>query len=146
MQSEFVVRRFLKDFASWEQAYRNSQPSAITSTQELVSLISNNKSMSSLDAKKIKCELVMWMDVTMDEMVASFRKQQIDVKHMLLFMKENQDRYFERGCLVKCHENHVVGIFPIYEGVDGGTDYCPYCERDVEMPLKIYQEVVYNWK
>lgn len=142
----FIIRRFIKDFSAWEIEYAKRYTSSMTSTNDLVSFLTGNTMTIDLNEKNIRKELESWMDVTVEEMVASFRKQKMETKHLLLFLKENHERYFDRSHLVKCSNKHVIGTFPLDDGIDGGASFCPYCEQDVQMPEKIHQQVVYNWK
>lgn len=142
----FIVRRFMQDFARWEQEQIEQYTSSITSTHDLATYLTRKPLSSMSDVSGIQRELEMWTDMTVEEMVASFRKRNLDAKHFLLFLKENQNRYFDRSHMVKCSKKHVVGMFPLDDGIDGGTSYCPYCEADVEMPTKLHQQVIYNWK
>lgn len=141
----FIIRRFIQDFNSWEKSNSESYMSSMTSTNDLVTYLTSDLNTEETQ-KEMRRELEMWMDVTLEEMVSCFRKHKLEAKQLLLFLKENHDRYFERAHLVKCSEKHVMGTFPIDDGIDGGTSYCPYCEKDVAVPNKLHQQVVYNWK
>ena len=98
----FIVRRFIQDFAGWEQEQIEQYASSITSTHDLATYLTRKPLSSISDVSGVQRELEMWTDMTVEEMVASFRKQNLDAKHFLLFLKENQDRYFDRSHLVKC--------------------------------------------
>lgn len=146
MSSNFIIRRFIHDFALWEKSFVEKTYSSMTSNNEILSHSTYDTLTGDKNAGSLANELSIWMDVTMDEMVITFRKLNMDVKHVILFLKENQDRYFDRSHLVQCENQHVIGSFPLDDGIDGGKGYCPYCETEVELPRKIHQHVVYNWK
>lgn len=142
----FIVRRFIQDFARWEQEQMEQYASSITSTHDLATYLTSKPMASLTDIRDIQRELEMWTDMTVEEMVASYRQLNLDAKQFLLFLKENQQRYFERSHMVKCPNRHVIGLFPLDDGIDGGREFCPYCEKDVEMPTKLHQQVIYNWR
>lgn len=146
MNSNFIIRRFIHDFAKWEKTFIEHSYSSMTSTNEMMTHVTSENLTGDRNSSVLATELSVWMDVTMDEMVITLRKLNMDVKHVILFLKENQDRYFDRSHLVKCENKHVLGSFPIDDGIDGGKGYCPYCEMEVELPRKMHQQVVYNWK
>lgn len=146
MDTHFIIRRFIQDFSVWEKEYVGKSISSRTSTNDFVTYLVAEGLTADMDAKTLADEMAYWMDITMEDMVFTFRKLHINVKHVLLFIKENQNRYFERSHLAKCPQKHVLGIFPTNDGMDGGKGYCPYCEKEIEFPSKMNQQVVYNWK
>lgn len=142
----FQVKRFLHDYQSWVQEEQSKTSlSSIQTADELVSFITNSEESYIVVTKSLLRDMEMWMDVTVDEMVNTFKKHGIHTKSMLLFIRENQERYLERSHLIKCVEGHVQGTFPMDNGVDGDKMYCPYCEKDFVAPTKMHQQVVYNW-
>ncbi|WP_442637669.1 hypothetical protein [Rossellomorea marisflavi] len=142
----FQVKRYLHDYQSWvQQKHAETSLSSLQTADELVSFITNSEEGYIVITTSLLREMEMWMDVTVEEMVKTFKKHNIDSKSMLLFLRENQERYLERSHLVKCDEGHVHGLFPTDNGVDGDTLYCEYCEREFIAPEKMHQLVVYNW-
>ena len=142
----FQVRRFLHDYQHWvSQQQADTSLSSIQTADELVSFIVNAESKQIPASSGLIREMEMWMDVTVDEMIKTFKTHQLDARSTLLFLRDNQERYFTRFNLIRCNEGHVQGLFPTNEGVDGDFMYCEYCESEFQTPPKIHQTIVYNW-
>lgn len=142
----FQIKRFLNDYQQWiTKQQANTTLSSIRTADELVSFITHGESEYIRVPQELVREMGMWMDVTIDEIAGTFRKHKMDTRSVLLFLRENQERYLNRFHMIKCDDGHVQGLFPTTEGVDGDTMYCQYCDKDFTAPPKMHQQIVYNW-
>lgn len=142
----FQIRRFLHDYQDWVSRQQvDTSLSSIKTADELVSFIVNAESREIQTSVDLIRDMEMWMDVTIYEMIKTFRKHRLDARSALLFLRDNQERYFTRFNLIRCHEGHVQGLFPTNEGVDGDVMYCQYCDSEFQAPQKEHQTIVYNW-
>lgn len=142
----FQIKRFLNDYQQWiikQQA--NTTLSSIRTADELVSFITHGESEHIRISQELVRDMSMWMDVTIDEIAGTFRRYKLDTRSVLLFLRENQERYLNRFHMIRCEEGHVQGLFPTDEGIDGDEMYCQYCQKDFTAPPKMHQEIVYNW-
>lgn len=142
----FQVKRYLADYQQWVNIQQaNTSLSSIRTADELVSFITNAESEHIRVSDGLVRDMAMWMDVTIDEMVNTFRKHRLDTRSALLFLRENQERYFNRFHMIRCEDGHVQGLFPTDSGVDGDSMYCEYCNSEFTAPPKMHQQIVYNW-
>lgn len=142
----FQVKRFLNDYQRWvSQQQTNTSLSSIQTADELIAFITNAENETIRVTDDLVADMEMWMDVTVDEIIATFRKHGLNTKSALLFVRENQERYLTRSHMVRCPERHVQGLFPTDNGVDGDKMYCQYCDSHFTAPAKMHQEIVYNW-
>lgn len=141
----FQVKRFLNDYQRWmNEQQSNTSLSTIQTADELVSFITNAESGIHITDELVR-DMEMWMDFSIHDIVMTFRKHKLNTKSALLFLRENQERYFTLSHLVKCPEGHVHGMYPPDSGVDGDELFCRYCEAEFKAPPKLHQLVVYNW-
>lgn len=142
----FQIKRFLNDYQRWVSVQQaNTSLSSIRTADELVSFITNAESEHIRVSVDLIRDMEMWMDVTIEEMIKTFKKHRLDTRSALLFIRENQERYLNRFHMIRCNEGHVQGLFPTNEGVDGDVMYCRYCDNEFEAPPKLHQTIVYNW-
>lgn len=142
----FQVKRFLNDYQRWvNQQQSNASLSSIQTADELIAFITQGENELIRVTDDLVRDMALWMDVTIDEMVATFRKHKLNTRSALLFVRDNQERYLTRSHMVRCPDGHVHGIFPLDNGIDGGQMYCPYCNSEFQAPTKMHQQIVYNW-
>lgn len=142
----FQVMRMYRDYQKWAEAQHVATTlSSFQSPDDLISYITHQEEQPAPIPPALIRDMNHWMDVTIDEMIATFRRHGLNTHLWLRFLRQHHSQYFTPSHLVRCPERHVVGFFPVAEGVDAEEVYCMYCKENFTAPPKMHQVVVYNW-